>query len=72
MPAVVKNKSLADCTPEDILRNPAIKISPSSLSTLPLIMFVSYGIEGSIVARENNVLHFEKQIVIQDEWSEPL
>lgn len=35
-------------------------------------MFVSYGIEGSIVARENNVLHFEKQIVIQDEWSEPL
>lgn len=72
MPAVVKNKSLAHCTSEDILRNPAIKISPSSLSTLPLIMFVSYGIEGSIVARENNVLHFEKQIVIQDEWSEPL
>lgn len=72
MPAVVKNKSLADCTSEDILRNPAIKISPSSLSTLPLIMFVSYGIEGSIVARENNVLHFEKQIVIQDEWIEPL
>lgn len=56
MPAVVKNKSLADCTSEDILRNPAIKISSSSLSTLPLIMFVSYGIEGSIVARENDAL----------------